>query len=93
MLPTLQELNPIALHPDPAARYPARPDGTLVSGRLNGPAVFPLMLYAAREAVKTGLPVIVDGGVFEQSQAEALLDMGVLAMGLGTALWGIKFNM
>ena len=52
--------------------------------------VFPVMLNAAREVVKTGLPVIVDGGVVEQSQADALLTLGVLAVGLGATLWGIK---
>ena len=48
------------------------------------------MLNAAREVVKTGLPVIVDGGVVEQGQADALLTLGVLAVGLGATLWGIK---
>lgn len=90
MLPTLQELNPIALHlTQPRGTLP-NAEGDLVTGRLYGPAVFPIMLNAAREAVKTGLPVIVDGGIVEPSQAQALLGLGVLAVGFGSTLWGVK---
>ncbi|QRN82820.1 hypothetical protein JR338_10405 [Chloroflexota bacterium] len=90
LLPTLQELNPIALHlTQPRGTLPG-PDEPLVSGRLYGPAVFPLMLNAAREAVKSRIPVIVDGGIGDETQAEALLGLGVLAVGLGAALWGIN---
>jgi len=93
LLPTLQELNPIALHlTQPRGALPG-PDGVLISGRLYGPAVFPLMLNAAREVIKTGIPVIVDGGVYEKGQTQAFLDLGVLAIGLGNQLWGIGQNL
>ena len=93
LLPTLQELNPIALHLTQLRGALPNAEGDVVTGRLYGPATHPVMLNAAREAVKAGLPVIVDGGIVEQSQAEALLGVGVLAIGLGAALWGIKSNM
>jgi NAD(P)H-dependent flavin oxidoreductase YrpB (nitropropane dioxygenase family) len=51
------------------------------------------MLKTAREAVKSGIPVIVDGGIYQKDQVNALLGMGALAVGLGGALWGVKPNM
>lgn len=90
LLPVVRELTPAALHLTvPRGTVPGS-DGELVSGRLFGPAILPLMLNAAREAVKSGLPVIVDGGVYEQAQADAFLEAGVLAVGLGGVLWGIN---
>ena len=93
LLPTLRELNPIGMHlTQPRGALP-NAEGDVITGRLYGPATRPVMLNAAREAVKTGVPVIVDGGIFDQRQAEALLGVGVLAVGLGAALWGIKHNL
>jgi dihydroorotate dehydrogenase (NAD+) catalytic subunit len=93
LLPALKELNPIALHlTQPRGALPG-PNGELVSGRLYGPAVFPVMLNVAREVVTTGIPMIVDGGVVEQGQVDSLLEMGILAVGLGSTLWGIKHNL
>jgi hypothetical protein len=87
------QLKPAALHlTAPRGALPGK-DGELVSGRLYGPAVYPLMVNAAREAIKSVLPVIMDGGVYEKSQAETLLDLGVLAVGLGGMLWGIDQNL
>lgn len=90
LLSTLQELNPIALHlTQPRGALP-NAEGDLVTGRLYGPAVHPVMLNAACEAVKSGISVIVDGGIVEQGQAETLLGLGVLAVGLGATLWSVK---
>jgi len=86
------QLKPAALHlTAPRGALPGK-DGELVSGRLYGPAVYPLMVNAAREAARSGVPVIVDGGVYEKGQAETFLDLGVLAVGLGGVLWGIDQN-
>jgi dihydroorotate dehydrogenase len=93
LLPAARQLNPAALHlTGPRGTLPSA-DGNLVSGRLYGPATLPLMLSAAREAVKSGLPVIVDGGVYEQAQADTFLEAGVWAVGLGAVLWGINQNL
>ena len=63
------------------------PDGVLVSGRLYGPAIFPLALAALRAVLPTGLPVIGGGGVYTLEQAEAMLAAGAVAVELDTILW------
>jgi dihydroorotate dehydrogenase len=87
---TLVELNPATVHlVEPRGTLPGQ-DGSLVTGRLYGPAIFPQMLNAAQEVLKTGLPLIVDGGIYEKSQADAFLDLGVVAVGLGGSLWNVN---
>ena len=84
---SLSDINPSALHlTEPRGTLPD-PTGRLVSGRLYGPGIFPTMLNAARGLIDTGHPLIVNGGIFDPSQAKILLDMGVSAVGLGSALW------
>jgi 2-keto-3-deoxy-6-phosphogluconate aldolase len=63
-------------------------DGKIVSGRLFGPAIFPVMLEASRVLVNAGLRVIANGGVTCRAQVDALMEVGVTAVGLGSALWG-----
>ena len=63
------------------------PDGALVSGRLYGPAIFPLALAGLRVVLQTGLPVIGGGGVYTLQQAEAMLAAGAMAVELDTVLW------
>ena len=92
LLPLAQELNPAALHlTQPRGALPGS-DGELITGRLYGPATYPVMLNAARSAVKAKLPVIVDGGIYEKERAAALLGLGVLAVGLGGVLWMSHFD-
>ena len=87
LLPALKELNPAAVHlTQPRGTLPG-PNDELVTGRLYGPAVFPQMLKAARTLVDAGLQVIADGGGNEPWQAEALLSVGVTAVGLAEVLW------
>ena len=90
LLPTLKELQPVGVHLTSLRGSLPGPDGELVSGRLYGPAVLPVMLRAAKVLVDAGLRVIVDGGVREQGQAKTLLDCGVTAVGLGSVLWGVE---
>jgi dihydroorotate dehydrogenase (NAD+) catalytic subunit len=61
--------------------------GEVVSGRLYGPAVFPLALQAVRGLARAGLPVIAAGGVYHPGQVEAMLAAGALAVQLDAALW------
>ncbi len=65
------------------------PDGALVAGRLYGPGIFPFMLEAALELVGDGFRVIADGGVYAAWQSQALMDVGVEAVGLGAVLWQV----
>jgi dihydroorotate dehydrogenase (NAD+) catalytic subunit len=62
-------------------------DGKLVSGRLYGPAQFPLALATVVELAKNGVAVIGAGGVETQVQGEAMLAAGALAVQLDIALW------
>jgi dihydroorotate dehydrogenase (NAD+) catalytic subunit len=62
-------------------------DGALISGRLYGPAMFPLALAALRAMVPTGLSIIGGGGVYTLNQAETMLAAGAVAVELDAVLW------
>ncbi len=66
------------------------PDGQLISGRLYGPAVFPLITTGATRLRSAGLHVIVSGGIDTRQKIDLFLSTGVLAVGMDTILWGIK---
>lgn len=84
---TLVELNPAAVHlVEPRGTLPGQ-DGSLVTGRLYGPAIFPQMLNAAHKLVSLGLPVIANGGIYENWQVTAMMETGVMAIGLVGTLW------
>jgi dihydroorotate dehydrogenase (NAD+) catalytic subunit len=61
--------------------------GHLVSGRLYGPALFPLALGAVRALSPGGIPVIGAGGVYSRSQAQAMLAAGAVGVQLDAVLW------
>ena len=63
------------------------PDTGIVHGRLYGPAVFPLALYALQAVVESGHPVIAAGGIYSSRQVEIMLASGALAVQLDTVLW------
>lgn len=63
------------------------PDGKLVSGRLYGPAVFPLALEAVHTWAKAGIPVIAAGGIQRRSEGEAMLAAGAMAVQVDVGLW------
>ena len=62
-------------------------NGGLTAGRLYGPSLFPQSLDLVRSAAKAGLPIIGSGGVWEASQAEAMLAAGALAVQMDARLW------
>jgi len=89
-LDTLKELKPITVHlVEPRGSMPA-PDGGLVTGRLYGPAIFPVMLQAAQTLVNAGLQVIANGGVIARWQVDAFLKAGVIGIGLACAFWQVE---
>lgn len=63
------------------------PGQGIVSGRMYGPAVFPMALAAVQALQPLGLPVIGAGGVYRQSQVELMLAAGALAVQLDAVLW------
>jgi dihydroorotate dehydrogenase (NAD+) catalytic subunit len=70
----------------PYGTLPGR-EARLVSGRIYGPAIFPLALNAVRALKRLGLPVIAAGGVFRKKDGEAMLAAGALAVQLDAVLW------
>lgn len=63
------------------------PQGEMVQGRLYGPGIFPLALTAVQAIAQSGVLVIGAGGVYHQSQVEAMLKAGALAVQLDSVLW------
>jgi len=55
-------------------------EGNRVSGRLYGPAVFPLALQMVTKLSGLGIPIIGGGGVCQTSEAEAMLKAGAAAV-------------
>ncbi len=89
LLEALTALSPAAVHlVEPRGALPDQ-DGSIIQGRLYGPAIFPVMLRAARLLAAAGLHVIANGGITARWQADALMETGLLAVGLGSALWGV----
>jgi dihydroorotate dehydrogenase len=61
--------------------------GSITSGRLYGPSLFPQSLGLLRSATRLGLPVIGGVGVYSQEQATIMLASGALAVQFDTVLW------
>ncbi len=62
-------------------------DGRLVSGRLYGPSLLPLMFTALRQAQRHHLPLIAGAGVYKFEDGQALLNAGAWGVQLDTILW------
>ncbi len=92
LLDPLAVLQPAAVHlTAPRGTLPL-PDGRLVTGRLYGPAIFPLMLQAAKTLTARGLRVVAQGGVYTRAQLAAFFDLGAAAVALGGALWQVDYG-
>ena len=63
------------------------PDGVLISGRLYGPSLFPLVLAAVRDLTQAGLKVIAGAGVFSLREGKALIAAGASAVQVDLVLW------
>jgi dihydroorotate dehydrogenase (NAD+) catalytic subunit len=84
--PLAGELAAVSLAP-PRGSLPGSQEGTPVSGRIYGPAVFPQAFSTVRAIVALGLPVIASGGLYQQAQIQALRLAGALAVQLDAVLW------
>jgi dihydroorotate dehydrogenase (NAD+) catalytic subunit len=65
---------------------------SITSGRLYGPALFPLALNLVHEAVRIGLPLIGAGGVWSSENARAMLGAGAMAVQADAALWNVRLE-
>jgi len=75
----------VSLSP-PRGLYP-NPDGDFDRGRLYGPALYPQALQVVRELANLKVPVIGAGGVYSDTQADAMRAAGALAVQIDLALW------
>ncbi len=64
-----------------------RQGGSLVTGRLFGPALFPRSLDLVHSAARLGFPIIGGGGVCSSADVQAMLDAGAMAVQMDSALW------
>lgn len=58
-----------------------------MSGRMYGPAVFPLALLAVEKLAGMGISVIGAGGVYQPKDVESMLEAGALAVQVDAVLW------
>jgi dihydroorotate dehydrogenase (NAD+) catalytic subunit len=58
-----------------------------MSGRMYGPAVFPLALRVTEKLAEAGIPVIGAGGVYQSDDVKSMLITGALAVQVDTILW------
>jgi dihydroorotate dehydrogenase len=70
----------------PRGALPAE-HGSLVTGRIYGPSLFPRALETVYSAAKLGLPIIGAGGVWSQDNADAMLAAGAVAVQVDAAFW------
>jgi dihydroorotate dehydrogenase len=68
------------------------PGSGILSGRLYGPALYPLSLAVVQEIADVGLPVIGAGGVYSLEQVEEMLSVGAIAVQLDSVLWRGDFS-
>ena len=89
LLDTLIEQQLAAVHLQPPRGTLPDAQGQQISGRLYGPALFPLTLQTTQRLADSSLHQIAGGGVFTRAESQALLDAGAFAVSLDAILWGI----
>ncbi len=62
-------------------------EGSIVTGRLFGPSLFPKALSTVDSAARLGLPIIAAGGICSQADVDIMLGAGALAAELDYSLW------
>ncbi|WP_322507791.1 hypothetical protein [Anaerolinea sp.] len=63
------------------------PSGAWIEGRLFSISLFPQMLYAVKQVVQHGIPVIAGAGIYRRAHAQHLLQAGAMAIQVDTVLW------
>ena len=88
------ELAQVVIEAGASAVSLGAPRGKLdgMSGRMYGPAMFPLALRAVEKLTSLGIPIIGAGGVYHPKDVASMLGAGALAVQVDAALWrGIEF--
>jgi len=62
-------------------------NGSVVNGRLFGPALFPQLVHEIREFKDSGVPLIAGSGIFSFEQAETALQAGASGIQVDAWLW------
>jgi dihydroorotate dehydrogenase (NAD+) catalytic subunit len=62
-------------------------DGSLLSGRLYGPALLPQALAAVQALTRDRIPVVGACGLYQPAHVDAMLTAGALAVQLDSVLW------
>lgn len=62
-------------------------EGSLTSGRLYGPSLYPHAMLALQSLRGCGVPVIAAGGFYNADQVKAALTAGAVAVQLDAVLW------
>jgi hypothetical protein len=62
-------------------------NGSLVSGRLYGPAMYPQSIAAVSRLSTLELPIIAAGGIYTPQDVDDMLSVGATAVQLDAALW------
>jgi dihydroorotate dehydrogenase (NAD+) catalytic subunit len=65
----------------------AAPDGNLISGRLYGPAMLPVVLPVVQALAEQGLEVIASGGIYSSADLRAMQRAGARYFQLDGVLW------
>ncbi len=83
------ELTHIVTESGASAVSLAAPRGKLdgMSGRMYGPAVFPLALRAVEKLAGIRIPIIGAGGVYQPQDVETMLTAGALGVQVDAVLW------
>lgn len=83
----LSSLNITAVSLSPPRGALPGSQGDITTGRLYGPAIFPLALAKVMELIAQGHPVIAAGGVYTAAQVETMLTVGAMAVQIDAVLW------
>lgn len=62
-------------------------EGSMISGRLYGPSLYPHAMLALQSLMDCGVPVIAAGGFYNADQVKAALTAGAAAVQLDAVLW------
>ena len=88
-LERVDELAPAVIDAGASMISLGMPRGKLegITGRMYGPAIFPLALRAVEKLAGSGIPVVGAGGVYHTKDIEAMLGAGAVAVQVDAVLW------